>query len=103
MNKINKLAANFKGSYEIKKDIRALLGILYKRTDNNLTDEIVQLIDQCLENTFYALTWEKNITAIIDFGINMLACEHLEKRREEIIKSFRPILNKIKCELIIKD
>jgi len=72
---------------------------VYKRqSDNNITNEIVLLINEILDNSQMALIWQRNISLAIDMGALLLKNEHTSSTIEEIIECLETTIDHLKCD-----
>lgn len=85
MNLLSRITCELKDDVTLINEIKYRLDILYKRPSNNITQEIILLINEALDNGLSALLWQKNISLVIASAGVMLRDQHTVARIEEIV------------------
>ena len=96
MHSLAKIICELKESSTLFNEIKDRLEILFKRSDNNVTQEIVMLINELLDNAQRALIWQRNVSLVIDMGAVLLRNEHTSSTIDGIIESLEITINHLK-------
>lgn len=98
MNLLSYLTCELKHNNTLIEEIKSRLDILVKRPNNMISQEIVLVINELLDNSQMSLIWQKNISFAIDSGATLLKNQQSNDTIKTVILSLENTLDFIKNE-----
>lgn len=96
MNLLSYLTCELKHDNTLIEEIKSRLDILAKRPNNTITQEIVLVIKELLDNSQMSLIWQKNISLAIDCGATLLKNQQAKGAMNAVIEYLEKTLDFIK-------